>query len=43
LLDDLRDVPFGSYGHLADKYGVHWFFRGEKRKEAFTAHFQLML
>jgi PhnB protein len=30
LLDDLRDLPFGSYGHLADKYGVHWFFQGEK-------------
>jgi len=30
LLDELRDMPFGSYGHLADKYGVHWFFRGEK-------------
>ena len=30
LLDDLRDLPFGSYGHLADKYGVHWFFRGNK-------------
>jgi PhnB protein len=30
LLDDLRDMPFGSYGHLADRYGVHWFFRGEK-------------
>ena len=28
LLDDLRDMPFGVYGHLADKYGVHWFFRG---------------
>lgn len=28
LLDDLRDLPFGSYGHLADKYGVHWFFQG---------------
>src|SRR5215831_3509946 len=24
LLDELRDLPFGSYGHLADKYGVHW-------------------
>jgi PhnB protein len=32
LLDDLRDVPFGSYGHLADKYGVHWFFQGEKKE-----------
>jgi PhnB protein len=31
LLDDLRDLPFGSYGHLADRYGVHWFFRGEPR------------
>lgn len=30
LLDPLRDMPFGSYGHLADKYGVHWFFAGEK-------------
>jgi PhnB protein len=29
LLDNLRDLPFGSYGHLADRYGVHWFFRGE--------------
>ena len=31
LLDDLRDMPFGSYGHLADKYRVHWFFAGEKK------------
>jgi PhnB protein len=30
LLDELVDLPFGSYGHLADKYGVHWFFQGEK-------------
>ena len=29
LLDEVRDSPFGSYGHLADRYGVHWFFRGE--------------
>ena len=29
LLDDLHDEPFGSYGHLADRYGVHWFFRGD--------------
>jgi PhnB protein len=29
LLDDLREMPFGIYGHLADRYGVHWFFRGE--------------
>jgi PhnB protein len=30
LLDDLQDMPFGTYGHLADRYGVHWFFQGEK-------------
>lgn len=30
LLDQLTDMPFGSYGHLADKFGVHWFFQGEK-------------
>jgi PhnB protein len=33
LLDPLRDMPFGSYGHLADQYGVHWFFQGESREE----------
>jgi PhnB protein len=32
FLDELRDMPFGSYGHLADKYGVHWFFKGEKKE-----------
>lgn len=31
LLDDLRDMPFGSYGHLSDRYGVHWFFQGERK------------
>ena len=30
LLDELKEMPFGTYGHLADKFGVHWFFRGEK-------------
>ena len=34
LLDDLRDLPFGSYGHLADKFGVHWFFQGDKKQGA---------
>ena len=29
LLDELRDMPFGAYGHLCDRFGVHWFFRGE--------------
>jgi len=31
LLDELRDLPFGTYGHLADRFGVHRFFRGEAR------------
>jgi PhnB protein len=29
LLDELRALPFGVYGHLADRFGLHWFFRGE--------------
>jgi hypothetical protein len=29
LLDNLRDLPFGTYGHPADRYGVQWFFRGD--------------
>lgn len=33
LVDDLREMPFGSYGHLADKFGVHWFFHGQKNAE----------
>jgi PhnB protein len=32
LLDPLREMPFGSYGHLADQYGVHWFFQGENQE-----------
>jgi PhnB protein len=32
-LDDLRDMPFGNYGHLADKFGVHWTFRGELKNK----------
>ncbi len=30
LLDDLREMPFGSYGHLSDRFGIDWFFKGEK-------------
>jgi len=25
---DLREMPFGLYGHFTDRYGVGWFFRG---------------
>ncbi|MGN6602426.1 MAG: VOC family protein [Ginsengibacter sp.] len=31
LLDELKNLPFGIYGHLADKFGVHWFFVGNKK------------
>lgn len=33
LLDGLRELPFGTYGHLADRFGVHWFFRGAHEGE----------
>lgn len=26
----LREMPFGLYGHLRDRFGVEWFFRSEK-------------
>lgn len=32
LFDGLREMPFGTYGHLADRYGVHWFFKGDKKE-----------
>lgn len=28
LLVELREMPFGCYGRLTDRYGVEWFFRG---------------
>lgn len=31
FLVELRNMPFGSYGRLTDRYGVEWFFRGEKQ------------
>jgi len=27
---ELREMPFGLYGHFTDRYGVSWFFRGAK-------------
>jgi PhnB protein len=30
-LQELRDVPFGIYGQMYDRYGVQWIFRGEKK------------
>ena len=29
FLDDLRPMPFGTYGHLVDIYGIQWFFQGD--------------
>ena len=29
FLDNLRPMPFGTYGHLMDAYGVQWFFQGD--------------
>jgi PhnB protein len=34
LLDAPVDLPFGTYAHLADRYGVHWFVLGERREPA---------
>ena len=27
---ELREMPFGLYGRLTDRYGIEWFFRAEK-------------
>jgi PhnB protein len=29
FLDPLRAMPFGTYGHLIDRFSVSWFFQGE--------------
>lgn len=31
-LDQLKEMPFGTYGALTDKYGVRWMFQGDPRK-----------
>ena len=31
---DLREMPFGTYGQFYDKYGVQWIFRGDVRNQA---------
>jgi PhnB protein len=32
-LVELKEMPFGLFGRLADRFGVVWFFRGEKTAE----------
>lgn len=29
---ELHELPFGIYGQFTDKYGVHWIFKGNKKK-----------
>lgn len=31
-LQELHDVPFGTYGQFYDRYGVQWIFKGEEVK-----------
>jgi PhnB protein len=33
FLDDLRPMPFGTYGHLMDAHGMEWFFQGDTPPE----------
>jgi uncharacterized glyoxalase superfamily protein PhnB len=28
-LQELRDMPFGTYGQFYDRYGVQWIFKGD--------------
>ncbi len=29
---ELHNLPIGTYGQFADRYGVHWIFVGEKKE-----------
>ena len=31
-LQELHDMPFGTYGQFFDKYGIQWIFKGEKKE-----------
>jgi PhnB protein len=31
-LQELHDMPFGTYGQFYDKYGVQWIFKGDNVK-----------
>jgi PhnB protein len=30
-LQELHDLPFGTYGQFYDRYGFQWIFKGDKR------------
>ena len=34
FLVELREMPFGIYGRLTDRYGVEWYFRGGQGSES---------
>jgi len=29
---DLKDMPFGTFGQLTDRFGVNWIFKGDKKQ-----------
>jgi PhnB protein len=31
-LQELHDLPFGTYGQFYDRFGVQWIFKGDSRK-----------
>ena len=31
-LQELHEMPFGTYGQFYDKYGMQWIFKGNKRE-----------
>jgi PhnB protein len=31
-LQELHDMPFGTYGQFYDRFGVQWIFKGDLRK-----------
>lgn len=31
-LQELHDMPFGTYGQFYDRYGIQWIFKGDKVK-----------
>ena len=31
-LQELHEMPFGTYGQFYDKFGVQWIFRGKKKE-----------
>ncbi len=31
-LQELHDMPFGTYGQFYDKFGIQWIFKGDKIK-----------